>query len=70
MSLLQIFGFTHTAKAVTAESEAAQYVTKTPNPAAEICNSKVEEAPTSFACLDDIFGEMIEDEHPLALSKW
>ena len=77
MSMFQKLGFIQSTKTAAATIEAAPYVTRTPEkavdtnlPSFEFAMPKEEEVPLSFGCLDDLFGDMIEDQHPLALSKW
>lgn len=66
-----IFGKTQTQVAAT-QAPAMPVV----HPAAMMSVSKPVEvkvetkAADSFSCLNDIFGEMIEDQHPLSMSKW
>ncbi len=69
ITMFQMFRFTKSQIAAVAQPEAKPFVTKKPMPDLDFSTPKEEESPKTFSCLDELFGEMIEEQKRFALNE-
>lgn len=70
-NLLEKFGFNPAQSIPSSKPEVVLPVIRVPFAVTEEIAPPVEvEAKQSFSCLDDVFGELLEDQVSYALSKW
>lgn len=62
-SVFAKFGFSHKAETM---QESSKYVVRIPH----ADSTHVPEPVKSYRCLNEVFQELIDSQHPLALSKW
>lgn len=67
-SLLQRFSFSQNSKSNSAPPPPMPVVRRPQS--SELAVPISSEANKNFSCLNDVFGELLDDESPLALSKW